>query len=260
MEHKKSRLDLDSSSSSMQDPNPRNMSPFFNTSLGGGGSGVGGPHRGRYTRSSMGGIPTTSSSAMSSASSSRFSPYSVSRDRPTQRRSIPVITAQRDDRPLNRSSLGGGGSLFAGGLGSASSTAQKIMDSLASMSTPVLNAGRVRIDSISKLNFIVFMLIGDFMWFYNSPRVFTFIRFRKFHSILIFFRTRETHRYGIVRIKLYRNILILQQQIQRTSKNLESLNASKNAVRISPWPGEINVVFKMFKHSTQNGWLWDEHW
>jgi hypothetical protein len=137
MEFKKSRLEIDSNS--IPGTSTSSLSPGLNNTS------TGGPYRGRYTRSSLG--------AAGSSIGSRFSPYSLGRDRiTTQRRSIPVIRATRED-----DSKGGGGG-YSLGFGGTSSTAQKIMNTLASMSTPVIAAGRVRIDSISKSDIIFDLL------------------------------------------------------------------------------------------------------
>jgi hypothetical protein len=162
MSNKKLRLDPTGIPAEEGGNNSLNNSSSAAPSGGGGGgifggSTAAGAFRGKYTRPLIG-----IGGGFSASSTSRYAPYSISRDRPPPgRRAVPLIRASRDD------DRGGGGRASSStparshslsnynpstSFGSSTSlTAQKIMETLASMSTPVVNAGRVRLDSISKL-------------------------------------------------------------------------------------------------------------
>lgn len=123
----------------------------FSSSTSGGSGAYGrnsGPFRTRY--SSPAGGPSPSGSSFS-----RFAPYYFGKDRRTSLR-VPLIRARRDDsdsegyRPSSRASLNSsiGGESVAS---ATSTTAQRIIETLQNLSTPVMNAGKVRIDQeISK--------------------------------------------------------------------------------------------------------------
>jgi len=149
---KKLRLDQPSTSSAFLEEvaHYSGATPSPNTSgvFGGGGgfsmsasSPSGTPYKGKYTRSLLG--------SAGNSSLSRYNPYSV-RDRTAGRRSVPLIRAKRDDSGVVVPKSSSRATLSPVGLANTSSTAQRIMEKLANMSTPVLNAGRVRLDSICK--------------------------------------------------------------------------------------------------------------
>ncbi|CAL8095747.1 unnamed protein product [Orchesella dallaii] len=121
----------------------------------------GGPFRTRYSR------PVDVHSGGSN-SFSRFSPYFFGKDRRTSLK-VPIIRARRDEsdleglRPSSRlslnSSVGGDSSTTS----ATSSTAQKIIETLQNLSTPVLNAGKIRIDQdIKAVQPLSFMSGGSF--------------------------------------------------------------------------------------------------
>lgn len=125
-----------------------------------GGSGAyrrsSGPFRTRFSQPM--GTPSPSSNSFS-----RFAPYYFGRERRTSLR-VPLIRARRDDsdsegyRPSSRaslnSSLGGDSTTSA-----TSSTAQRIIETLQNLSTPVMNAGKIRIDQdISKYFLIIYVI------------------------------------------------------------------------------------------------------
>ncbi|ODM97286.1 hypothetical protein Ocin01_09403 [Orchesella cincta] len=104
-----------------------------------------GPFRTRYSHSRPMDTPAGGSNSFS-----RFSPYYFGKERRTSLK-VPIIRARRDEsdleglRPSSRtsmnSSIGGDSTSSA-----TSSTAQRIIETLQNLSTPVLNAGKIRID------------------------------------------------------------------------------------------------------------------
>lgn len=131
-------------------------SSFSSSTSGGSGTCMrsAGPFRTRYSQ------PLRISSP-SSGGFSRFAPYYFGRERRSTLR-VPLIRARRDEsdsesnRPSSRASLNssiGGDSTSSASAPVTTSTAQRIIETLQKLSTPVMNAGKIRIDQdISKFS------------------------------------------------------------------------------------------------------------
>lgn len=144
---KKLRLDPETQSSLRNQPGASDHSSSFSSSTSGGNGTYGrtsgsGPFRTRYSQPSS--VPSPH------ISFSRFSPYYFGKERRATLR-VPLIRARRDEsdsdglRPSSRASLGSsiGGESVAS---ATTTTAQRIIETLQNISTPVLNAGRLRIE------------------------------------------------------------------------------------------------------------------